>query len=118
MYTRRLTVIWQVTKTTGVPILGRTKAKHGYPEIHAPKDQEQSSVSADSRKSTDYVYSLETMDGSLQSEKTAQSMDSLRIHPQLTRLPKKSTELQPEQNQPQHIDLSLHKSPGARMQSQ
>ena len=77
MYTSEKTdrVIWQVTKTTGVPILGRTQAKHmnhiSYPEICAPKDQEQSSVSADSLKSTDYVYSLETLDSSLQSEKTA-----------------------------------------------
>ena len=49
-----------------------------YPEIHAPKDQEQPPVSADSLKSTDYVYSLETMDSSLQSGKTVQSMDSLK----------------------------------------
>ena len=53
-------VIWQVTKTTGVPILGRTQEKHmnyiSYPKIHVPKDQEQSPVSADSLKSTDYVY--------------------------------------------------------------
>ena len=124
MYTSEKTnrVIWQVTKTTGVPILGRTQAKHmnyiSYPEIHAPKDQEQSSVSVDSLKSTDYVYSLETMDSSLQSERLPSLQTVSRLHPQLTRLPKKSTELQPEQNQPQHIDLSLHKSPGARMQSQ
>ena len=64
MYTSEKTdrVIWHVTKTTGVPILGRTQAKLmndiSYPEIHAPKDQEQSPVSADSLKSTDYVYSL------------------------------------------------------------
>ena len=32
-----------------------------------------------------------------------------RLHPQLTTLPKRSTELQPEQNQAQHMDLSLHK---------
>ena len=78
-------VIWKVTKTTGVPIPGRTQAKDmnyiSYPEIHAPKDQEQSSVSADSLKSTDYVYSLETMDSSLQSEKTSQSMESLKTAP-------------------------------------
>ena len=59
MYTSEKTdrVIWQVTKTTGVPILGRTQAKLmnyiTYPEIHAPKDQEQSPVSA--------VSSLQTM---------------------------------------------------------
>ena len=52
-----------------------------YPEIHAPKDQEQSPASADSLKSTDYVYSLETMDSSLQSAKTVQSMDSLKTTP-------------------------------------
>ena len=49
-------VIWQVTDTTGVPILGRTQAKHmnyiSYPEIHAPQD---------SLKSTDYIHNLETM---------------------------------------------------------
>ena len=61
MYTSEKTdrVIWQVTKTTGVPILGRTQAKLmnyiSYPEICAPKDQEQSPISADSLKSTDYV---------------------------------------------------------------
>ena len=84
MYTSEKTdrVIWQVTKTTALPILGRTQAKHmnyiSYPEIRAPKDQEQSSVSADSLKSTNYIYSLETTDSSLQSDKTAQSMDSLK----------------------------------------
>ena len=35
----------------------------------------------DSLKSTDYVYSLETMDSSLQPEKTAQSVDSLKTTP-------------------------------------
>ena len=78
-------VIWQVTNTMGVPILGRTQAKLmnyiSYPEIHAPKCQEQSPVSVESLKSTDYVYSLETTNSSLQSEKTAQSMDSLKITP-------------------------------------
>ena len=69
----------------GVPILGRTKAKLmnyiSYPEIHAPTSQEQSPVSANSLKSTDYVYSLETTNSSLQSGKTAQSMDSLKTTP-------------------------------------
>ena len=84
MYTCEKTdrVIWKVTKTTGVPILGRTQAKHmnyiSYPEIHASKDQEQSPVSADSLKSTDYMYSLESTDNSLQYRKTAQSTDSLK----------------------------------------
>ena len=36
-------VIWQVTDTTGVPILGRTKAKLinyiSYPTIHMPQGQ-------------------------------------------------------------------------------
>ena len=87
MYTSKKTdrVIWQVTKTTGVPILGRTQAKRmnyiSYPKIHAPKDQEQSPVSVDSLKSTGYVYSLETMDSSLQSGETVQSMDSLKTTP-------------------------------------
>ena len=50
MYTKKKTdrVIWQVTDTTRVPILGRTQAKHmnyiNYPEIHAPKEQKQSPV--------------------------------------------------------------------------
>ena len=49
MHTNKKTdrVIWQVTDTTGVPILGRTQAKLmnyiSYPEIHAPP-QQQSSV--------------------------------------------------------------------------
>ena len=72
-------VIWQVMNTTGVPILGRTQAKLmnyiSYPEIHAPPVQEQSPVSTDSVKSTDYVYSLETTSNSLQ------SMDSLKTTP-------------------------------------
>ena len=84
MYTSEKTdrVIWQVTNTMGVPTLGRTQAKLmnyiSYPEIHAPTSQEQSPVSADSLKSTDYIYSLETINSSLQSKKTVQSMDSLR----------------------------------------
>ena len=45
-------VIWQITDTTGVPILGRVKAKLmnyiSYQEIHAP--QEQSPISKDSLK--------------------------------------------------------------------
>ena len=39
-------VIWQVTATTGVPILGRIQAKLmnyiSYPEIHAPQEQKNS----------------------------------------------------------------------------
>ena len=87
MYTSENTdrVIWQVTNMTGVPILGRTQAKLmnyiSYLEIHAPKDQEWSPFSANSLKSTDYVYSLETTDSSLQFGKTAQSMNSLKTTP-------------------------------------
>ena len=40
--------------------------------------QRSRTVSVDSLKSTDCVYSLETMDSSLQSEKTVQSRDSLK----------------------------------------
>ena len=78
-------VTWQVTNMTGVPILGRVQAKLmnyiSYPEIHAPKKQEHQPVSANSLKSTDYVHSLETTGNSLQSKKTAQSMDSLKTTP-------------------------------------
>ena len=87
MYTSEKTdrVIWQVTNTTGVPILGRTQAKlmnyNSYPEVHAPKNLEQSPVPADSLNSTDYVFSLETTSSSLQSRKTAQSTDSLKTTP-------------------------------------
>ena len=87
MYTSEKTdiVIWQVTDTMGVPILGRTQAKLmnciSYPEIHACLAQKQSPVSTDSLKSTDYIHSLETANNSLQSTKTAQSMDSLKTTP-------------------------------------
>ena len=87
MYTSEKTdrVTWQVMNTTGVPILGRVQAKLtnyiSYPEIHAPKNQEHQPVPADSLKSTDYIHSLETMWDSLQSKKTAQSMDSLKTTP-------------------------------------
>ena len=74
MYTSEKTdrVIWQVTRTTGVPILGRTQAKCmnyiSNPEIHAPKDQKQPPVSVDSPKCTDYVYSLRGTQSCNQSE--------------------------------------------------
>ena len=72
--------IWQVTDTTGVPILDRTQAKLMnyiiYPKIHQP--QEQSPVSQDSLKSTYYIHSLKTANHSLWSMKTAHSMDSLK----------------------------------------
>ena len=78
-------VIWQVTDTMRVPILGRTQAKLmsyiSYPEIHAPLGQGQSPVSTDSLKSTDYVHSLETTNNSLQPTKIVQSMDSLKTTP-------------------------------------
>ena len=73
-------VIWQVTDTTGVPILGRTQTKLmnyiSYPNIHPP--QGQPPVSQDSLKSTDYVHSQKTTNCSLQSTKTVQSTDSLK----------------------------------------
>ena len=84
-------VTWQVTDTTGIPILGRTQAKHmnyiSYPEIHVP--QKQCPVSQDSLKSTDYIHSLETMQCSLQSKRTAQSMDSLQSTPSLNQTAQK-----------------------------
>ena len=87
MYTSEKTdrVIWQVTDTTRGPILGRIQAKLmnyiSYPEICAPQEQEQSPVSQDSLKSADYIHSLKTTNHSLQSTKTAQSMDSLKATP-------------------------------------
>ena len=75
-------VIWQVTDTTGVPILSRVQAKLmnyiSYPEVHASQEQEQSPVSQDSLKSAYYVHSLKTTNHSLQSTKTAESKDSLK----------------------------------------
>ena len=79
MYTGEKTdrVIWQVTDTTGAPIQGRAQAKLmnyvSYPKICPP--QEQSPVSQDSLKSTDYIHSIKTTNHSLQSKKTAQSQD-------------------------------------------
>ena len=76
-------VIWQVTDTTGVLILGTAQAKFinyvSYPKIHPY--QEQSPVSQDSLKSTDYIHSPKATNHSLQSTKTAQSMDSLKTAP-------------------------------------
>ena len=76
-------VIWQVTDTTGVPILGRTQANlmnyASYPKIHPPRGQ--SPVSQDSLKSTDYIHNLKTTNNSLQSTKTAQSTDRLKTTP-------------------------------------
>ena len=78
-------VIWQVTDTTGVPILGRVQTKLmnyiSYLEIHAPQEQEQSPVSQDSLKSADYICSLKTTTHTLQSTKTTQSTDSLETTP-------------------------------------
>ena len=68
-------VTWQVTSTTGVPILGRAQAKHmnyvSYPEIHAP-------VLQNSLQSTDCIHSLKTTQYSLQSKKTALRGNSLQ----------------------------------------
>ena len=78
-------VIWQVTDTMGVPILGRTQVKLMnyiiYPEIQAPLGQGQSPVSMDNLKSTDYVHSLGTTNNRLQSTKTVQSMDNSKTTP-------------------------------------
>ena len=74
MYTSEKTdrVIWKVTDTTRVPILGRVQAKLmnyiSYPEIHAPHEQEQSLVSQDSLEYEDYIHSLKTANCSLQSK--------------------------------------------------
>ena len=51
-----------------------------YPEVHAATNQEVS-ISVNSLKSTDYVYSLETTNSSLQSGKTVQSRESLKTTP-------------------------------------
>ena len=97
---------------TGVPVLGRTQATQAkpmnyisYPEIHAPQ-QQQSSVSQDSIKSTDPKFD-QRFDRLkfIQTVWTAQSMDSLQTKPKfdqkfdqkstgqnLTRLHRKSTE--------------------------
>ena len=76
-------VIWQVTDTTRVPILGRTQVKLmnyiSHPKIHPP--HRQSPVSQDSLKSTGYVHSLKTANHSLQSTNTVQSTDSLKTTP-------------------------------------
>ena len=116
MYTSEKTdrVIWQVTDTMGVPILGRTQAKHmnyiSYPEIHAPLGQGQSQVHRLCTQSRDYKQqSTVYKDCAVY----RQSQDYIHNHPGC---PKKSTELQPEQNQAQHMNLSLHKPLGARVQ--
>ena len=82
-------VIWQVTDTTGIPILGRTQAKLmnyiSYPEIHAPQ-QQHSSVSQDSIKSTVPKFDrLNLTDQSKfgQTVQTTQSMDSLQTEPKI-----------------------------------
>ena len=76
-------VIWQVTDTAGVPILGRAQAKLmnyiSYPKIYPP--QEQSPVSQDSLESADCTHSLKAMNHGPQSIKTAQSMDTLKTTP-------------------------------------
>ena len=85
-----------------------------YPEVCATEDQEQSPVSADSLKSTDYIYSLETMDSSLQSGKTAQSISSLKTTPTTNQT------AQDEHRAATRVkSTAAHgpKSPGTRMQS-
>ena len=85
MYTSEKTdrVIWQVTDTTGVSILGRTQAKLmnyvSYPKIYLPHGQ--SPVSQGSLKSTDSIHSLKTANHSLQSTKIVQSMNILKTTP-------------------------------------
>ena len=86
-------VIWQVTDTSGFPILGRTQAKLmnyiSYLEIHAPQ-QQQSSVSQDSIKSTDpkFDQKFNRLNSTNrlkfgQTVQTTQSMDSIETKPQL-----------------------------------
>ena len=76
-------VTWQVTNTTGVPILGRSQAKHmnyvSYPEIHAP-------VSQNNLKSTDHMHSVEITQYSLQSRKAAPNTGSLWTTPEEYRM--------------------------------
>ena len=80
-------VIWQVTDTSGFPILGRTQVKLmnyiSYPEIHAPQ-QQQPSISQDSIKSTDPKFGQKFDQSKFgQTVQTAQSMDSLQMKPKL-----------------------------------
>ena len=78
-------VIWQVMDTSGFQILGRAQAKLlnyiSYPEIHAPQ-QQQSSVSQDSIKSTDPKLNWKFNWSKVgQTVQTAQSMDSPQTKP-------------------------------------
>ena len=120
-------VIWQVTDTSGFPILGRTKAKLinyiTYPEIHAPQ-QQQSSVSQDSIKSTDPKFNWKFNWSNLtdwskfgQTVQTAQSMDSLQTKPKLVRKFEQSKFDQTAQKEHQvlHMSQNLHKSLGVRI---
>ena len=72
-------VIWQVTDTTGVPILGSTQVKLynyiSYPKIHPP--QEQSPVSQNSQVCRLCSQSNKDYKPQSTSTKTAQSADSL-----------------------------------------
>ena len=108
-------IIWQVTDTTGVPVLGRVQAKLmkyiSYLEIHAPQEQEQSPVSQDSHKSADYVHSLKTTNHSLQSTKTAQYMDSLKTTPKTDQ-----TAQEEHRAATKAKSSTAHKSLGARVQ--
>ena len=120
MYTSQKTdrVIWQVTDTRGVPILGRTRAKLmnyiSYPKIHPPHGQ--SPVLQDSLKSTDYVHSLKTANHSLQSTKTVQSTDSLKTTQKASQTAHEEHRVATKAKKAQNMNTSLHKSLGARVQ--
>ena len=91
-------VTWQVTNTTGVPILGKSQAKHmnyvRYLVIHAPASQ-------NSLKSTDYVHSLETMHCSLQSKRTAPDSDSLQTPEDHRMATRAKSDVKKEQQSPE-----------------
>ena len=110
-------VIWQVTDTTGVPILGRVQAKLmkdiSYPEIHAPQEQEQSPVSQDSLKSVDYVHSPKTTNHSLQSTKTTQSKGSLETTPKTNQTAEEEHRAATKAKLSTAHEPSLHRSHGA-----
>ena len=79
-------VIWQVTDTSGFPILGRTQAKLmnyiSYPEIHAPQQQQ-------SFQSPEIVSSLQTPNSTSQNLARLYRLHNLwivyRLNPNLTR---------------------------------
>ena len=94
-------VIWVVTDTMGVPILGRIHAKLmnyiSYPEIHAAQGQEQSPVSKDSLMSADHVHSLKTTNQSTVYKDCAvyrQSQDCTENQPGFPRRPQSCNQSQ------------------------